>query len=851
MKKILTHLVLGLLMAFAMPGLASAATYITVANGSWTSGSTWAGGSAPNTDVDGHTIVIQHDVTVVNHDIKLMNGATLTATGITFTMQNGNFTVENGSASFTGCNVEVAHGFSIQITTSQGALSMIGCQVHVGQNFQNSEGERYLEDVCLIVDESFQNAKGTDTLINVCALIGAVTSGNFQNDSDSDMYIEASEFHLPNGNFQNQSNANLSGTISALWLENGDLQNSGNWTASIAAYCVSGQVTVASSYLPGAQTCSTIAAFFNPCSCSSSNPDPLAVTLVATHPVCHGDLSGAIDATVAGGTAPFSFAWSNGSATEDLAGLAAGTYSVTVTDANGGTATATITLTQPSAVLAACAATDVSCFGNADGAASVSVSGGTAPYALLWSTGQTGASVSGLAAGSYSVVATDANGCAATCTATVTEPSALSLDCRSTDVTCHGANDGSATVTPLGGTPAYTYLWSNGSTASTISGLGAGTYSVTVTDANGCTAVRSFTIAESPALSVACSATNATCNGAGDGSASVAASGGTPAYSYLWSNGATTATNAGLVAGAYAVTVTDALGCQAACSVSVGVAAGDTCSVDPGDFRTQTQGGWGSTCNGGNPGCYRDANFAAAFPNGLTIGCNNTLTLTTSAAVENYLPCGGPASVLSGTFTDPNCLNNVLSAQLIAATLSVTFDAYDANFGASTTALGSLVVASGPMAGLTVNQVLLEANLAIGGCGSTYSLNALNQTLTSINENFVDGTMAETALECPVGPCSQVFRNPNASRISGWPNPFDGAVNVTFVQAVEGETTVEILGIDGARKVRSESLGIMAPGTHVYTWDGTDHQNTFTSAGVYLVRIATGDAIQTVKVIKY
>ncbi len=252
-------------------GTVTAQTFTTVAPGNWTSGSTWAGGVAPATDVDGKEIVIDHDVTVVNNDIKLIGGSTFVATNAHFSMLNGNFTVEDGSADFLGCQVVIADGFSIQITKDTGSLSMIGCEVEVGQNFQNSEGVRYLEDVCLTVNGSFQNAKGTDTLINVCALIGASTSGNFQNDSGSQMHIEASEFHLPNGNFQNQSSATLTGDITAIWLENGNLQNDGSWTAPVSAYCVSGAVTVSSTYLPAAEDCAGISSYFSPCDCSGND----------------------------------------------------------------------------------------------------------------------------------------------------------------------------------------------------------------------------------------------------------------------------------------------------------------------------------------------------------------------------------------------------------------------------------------------------------------------------------------------------------------------------------------------------------------------------------------------------
>jgi len=254
-------------------GSLHADTFTTTAAGNWTSGSTWVGGVAPATDVDGDDIVILHDVTVVNSDIKLLDRASFSANGVTFTMANGNFTVEDGDAVFKDCTVDVAHGFNIQITTSRGTLEMYDCEVEVGQNFQLSGGLRHLENICLIVHENFQNAKGADTLINVCALIGSMTSGNFQNSSGSAMHIEDSEFHLPNGDFQNASNAILTGKITAVWLENGNFQNDGNWQADVDHYCVSGQVTVPAAHLPAAQDCAGIEAFFDDCDCTGGPPD--------------------------------------------------------------------------------------------------------------------------------------------------------------------------------------------------------------------------------------------------------------------------------------------------------------------------------------------------------------------------------------------------------------------------------------------------------------------------------------------------------------------------------------------------------------------------------------------------
>jgi hypothetical protein len=167
---------------------------------------------------------------------------------------------------------------------------------------------------------------------------------------------------------------------------------------------------------------------------------------------------------------------------------------VTVTDANGCTANAAATVTEPAAALAASAvATDVLCFGAATGTVDLTVTGGTGPYSYLWSNGATTEDLTGLVAGSYSVTVTDANGCTANAAATVTEPAQL-VATESHTPTCLGTPDGAIDLTVAGGTAPYSYLWSNGATTEDLTGLVAGLYSVTVTDANGCIANAAATI---------------------------------------------------------------------------------------------------------------------------------------------------------------------------------------------------------------------------------------------------------------------------------------------------------------------------------------------------------------------
>jgi hypothetical protein len=301
---------------------------------------------------------------------------------------------------------------------------------------------------------------------------------------------------------------------------------------------------------------------------------------------CNGANDGAINLTVTGGVPSYTYNWGAGITTKNRSNLSPGTYTVTVTDANSCTNTASFTLANPTAIAITPSVTNLNCFNQQTGAISLSVSGGTSPYSYLWNDGSTLNNRSGLAAGTYAVTVTDNNNCLANVNGiVVTQPNAaLSASLNVTNSSCNGAGDGSITAVVTGGTSPYTYDWSgnpSGDGTATITGLAAGTYNLTITDANTCTLVATAVVSESSDIQIIVNSTDPTCPVGSnpplnsDGSISLTVSGGNPylppaqPYTYSWSDnpGALTGTRTNLTAGVYMVTVMDELGCSASATI--------------------------------------------------------------------------------------------------------------------------------------------------------------------------------------------------------------------------------------------------------------------------------------------
>ena len=286
-------------------------------------------------------------------------------------------------------------------------------------------------------------------------------------------------------------------------------------------------------------------------------------------PLCNADSTGAIDITANGGVPPYNYSWNNGATTEDINHLAAGTYTATVTDANGCQKTITQVLTDPTALVSSVVGTDVTCNGANDGVADLTVSGGTTPYYFQWSTFQTSEDITGLDGGLYYVITNDANGCQIRDSALINEPAPLLLSTVVTNITCFNSNDGAIDLTVTGGTTPYTYAWSNGATTEDLSNLGGGTYAVTVTDAHGCTAATSVLLVNPSAINTSFVVKTPLCYSDTNGFIDLIPSGGTAPYTYAWSNGDVNEDLNNIPAGVYHITITDAKGCTKVDSTEV------------------------------------------------------------------------------------------------------------------------------------------------------------------------------------------------------------------------------------------------------------------------------------------
>jgi hypothetical protein len=607
----------------------------------------------------------------------------------------------------------------------------------------------------------------------------------------------------------------------------------------------------------------------------------LSGSTVVTNVSCFGGTNGTINLTVSGGTTPYSYSWGGGVTTEDRTGLAAGTYSVTVTDNNAcQTIVSGIVVGQPTAVVSGTTVvTNIACNGGTTGAINLTPAGGTAPYTYNWGGGVTTEDRTGLATGTYSVTITDTKGCTATVSGiAVTQPAAaLNANPTQTNVSCNGGSNGIATVAPSGGTGSYSYLWSNAATTASISGLASGTYTVTITDANLCEKIQSFTITEPPVL-VATQGTinNVSCNSGANGSATVVVTGGTTPYAYDWNGtpiGDGTATISGLAQGTYTVTVTDAKLCQATQSFTITQPAALTATTSQTDilcnggatgvatvaasggtgaytYLWSPSGGTGASATGLTAGNYsvviKDANLCQITKN-FTI--NQPLALVATAGAQTNVNCRteatGSATVNvtggTGAYTyswAPSGGTAATAAGLTAGTYTVTVK--DANLCQTTQSF----TITQPAAVLATTAGTVNNVSCNGGANGSATVNVTGGTTpyaydwngtpigdgTASISGLAAGTYTITVTDANACQTTRSFTITQPAALTA---TFGTQTNVSCNGGANGSATVSVTG---------------GTGTYTYSWapsGGTGASATGLTAGTYTVTVKDANLCQT------
>jgi PKD repeat protein len=567
------------------------------------------------------------------------------------------------------------------------------------------------------------------------------------------------------------SNGSVVSNVSGGYAPYTYLWNTGATTASVTSRPAGTySVTVTNS-----EGCSATA------SATLTNPSVISISGTVNGPLCSGSANGSITVTATGGTGTKTFNWNTTAMGSTLSNVGPGTYTVMATDANGCTATQSFTISAPSALTMSGIVTPPTCAASNNGSIAISSAGGTGPRSVSWNTGATGATLNGLGPGSYAATVTDANGCSVGQTFTITAPSVVALSGNVTQPLCAGGTGGSITINATGGTGNKSIAWSNGQSGNTISNIASGTYTATATDANGCAASQSFTIAAPTAITLSAVVTNATCAGGSNGTIVVSASGGTGNKTFTWSNGASGSTASGLATGSYTVTATDVNGCTAMqtygisspSAISLNLLDFDaSCGAPAGSAQVAPTGGtfpytvvWSNGSAGNNapaliPGNYTvtvtDANQCTAT-SVFTIG--QTFGLSVQALTQN-ITCAGlqngtvQALVSGGSVPYTYSWSNGATSSSIGAltTGNYVVTVSDAN-GCSGTAQAQVTAPSA----LTVSVVKSDVTCygfadgmavasALGGTqpiGYVWNTGATTASITELSEDFYSVTAAD------------------------------------------------------------------------------------------------------------
>ena len=626
----------------------------------------------------------------------------------------------------------------------------------------------------------------------------------------------------------------------------------------------------------------------------SAAPSSVTISLLSqTNPICGGAATGSISFGGGGGAGSYTYAIDGGSfgSNNTFTNLAAGTYTLTVQDNNGCTASTTATLTEPPALIGSIGnQTNASCAGDNDGTATIAATGGTPNYMFSFEGGafNAGNNFGSMPAGSYTVTVQDANGCTDNVTINITEPPALvPTILNTTNVSCNGGLDGSVSVMGSGGTPGYTYALNDGlfDTPSILSNIEAGTHNIHVMDTNGCTASTTITITEPPALTLTSTATTqVSCSGATDGSATVAGGGGTPPYLFEIDGGSFSSNNSfsGLSAGFHTITIQDDNNCTESLTINIGSNSTINASIsnqmpvscngaNDGSLTIVASGGTGSFTYAIDGGAFSANNVFTGLSGGAHTfdvqdgnGCTTTLNATiieptTLALSPNTLnvSCGGNAdgsvTILASGGTSPYMYaldGGVFGSDSVFSNLvagNYTANLQDANGCTSSAAI--TITEPTPLTASVSSQINPNCNgsadgeitvAASGGSGNyTYAINggsfSANPTFSGLNAGNYDITIQDDN-NCSVIVSATLSAPPSSISLStglvidvDCAGDSDGAV----ILFASGGTNSFMYALDGGTYSPNNSFIGLSPGSYTATaqdGNGCEATTSFTVA---------------------
>ena len=561
------------------------------------------------------------------------------------------------------------------------------------------------------------------------------------------------------------------------------------WSAPAVSTLDSANNLVAGNYsvtVKDANNCTGVVTF------TISQPASALSATSTTQPAYCGNNTGKIHIIASGGTPGYTYQWQGGISTNDSAvGLASGPYGVTVTDSKGCTATLTPSVAAVAGgTVSLVSKKDVSCNGGTNGKIFVTTTGGVTPYTYTWSAPvvSTTDSAVNLAQGTYTVTVKDANNCSSTLSVTINQPVVISATTSTTQANC-GASDGSATVSASGGTGTLTYQWTGGNTNATDPNLAAGTYTVTVTDANLCTAVATAAVSNigGPTVTIA-NQVNESCNGASTGKIVLNVSGGATPYTYTWSPNVSTVDSAvNLAVGTYNVTVHDASSCIAVATATITqpqalsavvLSTNASCGSSDGSAQITVIGGtspysyvWSvaqstdsitAVAGGTYHVTVTDAQGCQLIDS-VVVGTNNGPATPVITASGPLVFCQGGSVVLTSSAASGNTWSTSATTQSITVTSSGSFTVTQTVGGCTSPPSAPVVVtvnpipaaptitASGPLSFCPGGSVTLSSSASSGNLWSD------NETTQSIVVNTAGTyTVTDTQAGCPSSPSAPV-----------------------------------------------------------------------------------------------